>query len=357
MLSYANLEQRMANTYLDMFPPFVPLAGVPVSIQSQQQFYLFMKQVYQAIFDRPQLLFSKINADDAYPNRFNRTPYGKPKLIEAMRKDLSAIDELNACLFALGQNSTLAGNTLVVADRFEIKEKHRAVLPHLGLNLEGNVLSCIQYDQLFPAWQWLSNRPDATVWSFSRAMFDPEHSYMQDIYAALFGSQEIFSRMIRYLQQHGYTRVDNRRDRFALDYYKQKGREEAPLGLPIYGDPHHYGLAFEYRSDAAVPQYMVLRILDMKNLLLKFQNMPENLQAFIVQTAKKCDNCKYCTQTDKSGQRQPLRVRVSYHGEYDICPLYQGCYFCFTTLDENLVENLEAFLDFMDQHLTGGSKN
>jgi hypothetical protein len=84
--------------------------------------------------------------------------------------------------------------------------------------------------------------------------------------------------------------------------------------------------------------------------------MSNSLQEFVVQHAKKCDECGYCTQTDKSGKRKPLYVDVFHNGEHrSICPLYPGFNFCFTALDEELAMNLVAFLDFMDKHMTGES--
>ena len=352
-MNFTNLEQRMAHAYLEVFPLFVPLKDCPVSVQSQEQFYSFMKNVFQTIFDTPERFFKKLNQDDAFPNRFNRASYGKPKLNETMKKDLKEIDELLALLFTLGQNSTVENGRLLLSAGVEIKKKFLNILPELGLTLDDHTLSCAPYAGLFPTWQWLATRQNASVTTFSRAMFDPAYPYTQEIYATLFGNQKAFATLVQHLGQSGYQRVDLRRGPYTLDYVKRIVEKDVPVGTPMHGDPYHYGVSADYRPDAAVPQYLVLRILEMKNILLEFDALPNNLKDFVIQYVKKCDDCGYCTQTDKTGKRQPLHITVTHHGEHCVCPLYPGFNFCFTQLDDALVANLMAFLDVMDRRFTG----
>ncbi len=353
-MNYPTLEQRMAHAYLDMFPSFVPLKDGPVSIQSQEQFYSFMKGVYQTIYTAPEQFFKNINEDDAFPNRFNRASYGKPKLNGIMKKDLKEIDELLALLFSLGQNSTVEDGKLILSEAAVIKKKHLIVLPKLGLVLDGDTLSCPAFEGLFPAWLWLVTRENASVTTFSRAMLDPEYPYMQEIYATLFGSEKAFAALVQHLEERGYRRLDIRRGPYTLDYVKRCVEKDVPVGTPMHGDPYHYGVSADYRPDAAIPQYLVLRILEMKDILLNFAVLPENLKEFVIQHAKKCDDCGYCTQTDKTGKRQPLHITVNHNGEYTICPLYPGFNFCFTELDDALTMNLISFLDLMDGRFAGG---
>jgi len=351
-MNYTSLEQRMAHTYRDMFPPFIPLAGAEASIQSQEQFYGFMKNVIQILFDTPQVLFTKLFEDDAYPNRFNQASYGKPNLYGHMKKDLVAIDELMTLLFTLGQKGTVEDGGLALSQAVEIKKKHRNVLPQLGLKLEDNILKCDQFSDLFTTWHWMATRENASPIAFSRCMFDPGHSYIQDIYARLFGDENAFCLLEQYLDKNGYMRVETKRGPFTLDYVKQTVEKEVPLGSPQHGDPFHYGISAEYKASAAIPQFMVLRIVEMSDMLLKFDRMPDGLKRFVVQYIKKCDDCKYCIQTDKTGKRKQLHIDLAYDGGYLVCPLYPGFNFCFTELNDNLVQGLTAFLDFMDLHIT-----
>jgi hypothetical protein len=351
MNQYANLQQRIAHSYLDMLPPFAPLANSEVSVHSQEQFYRFLKQVYQALFDTPELLFVSTHEDDAFPNRFNRASYGKPKLYNIMKKSFGEIEGLISWFLALGQNASITDGKMVVSDVVKGKKKYANLSPQLGLNLDGNTLSCAAFDGLFPAWKWMAERGNPT--EFGRAMFDPAYPYLQDVYTRLLGDAQSFGRLVAYLEAHGYRRFECERGPYTLDYAKRSIAAEVPLGNPIHGDPNYYGISAEYRYETAVPQFMALRILGMKSLLLKFDQMQPHLQDFVVRYAKKCDHCRYCTQTDKTGKRQELAIPVQYGvEEYMICPLYPGFNFVFETLDDPLSLNLIAFLDFMDKHLS-----
>jgi hypothetical protein len=241
----------------------------------------------------------------------------------------------------------------VLPDTLKVKSKYKNILPKLGLKLEGNHLSCDQYTGLFPAWKWLAARDQATELAFSRCMFDPRHAYLCDNYARLFGDENAFDQLVLYLDQNGYQRIEHQRGAYVLDFVKKIGQKDAPLGNPLHGDPNHYGIAAEYKPEIAIPQYLVLRILDMKNILLQFDLMPKTLPEFILKYAKECDHCGYCTQTDKTGKRKSLEIDVFQDGSRFICPLYPGFRFCFTQLDDGLVTDLMAFLGFMDKNLQG----
>jgi hypothetical protein len=41
-MEFSSLEQRMAQTFIDMFPKFVPDENAPVSIAEQKEFYQFI---------------------------------------------------------------------------------------------------------------------------------------------------------------------------------------------------------------------------------------------------------------------------------------------------------------------------
>jgi hypothetical protein len=76
---FACLEQRMVNTYLDTFPNFVSSESGP-GFNAQEQFYQFMRGLYQRLSLDPALMFSVLHEDDAYTHRFNKGADNKPKL-------------------------------------------------------------------------------------------------------------------------------------------------------------------------------------------------------------------------------------------------------------------------------------
>ena len=71
--------------------------------------------------------------------------------------------------------------------------------------------------------------------------------------------------------------------------------------------------------------------------------MDDKLKSFITGTTKKCDGCRYCVQTDKSGTRPLAAINVDDH---DLCPLF--CGFSYT-IDDDLVDNIIELLQFIDE--------
>lgn len=52
-MNFENLEQRIAQAYIDLFPPFVPDDNVGVSVFEQKKFYDLLRSLYQLAFDEP----------------------------------------------------------------------------------------------------------------------------------------------------------------------------------------------------------------------------------------------------------------------------------------------------------------
>jgi hypothetical protein len=92
-MTFTSLEQRMAQTYIDMLPKFIPDKNAGIDIAEQEKFYLLMKSLYQLAFNEPLLFVPSLHEDDAYPNRYKKS-YGKPELVNNMRKFLKAMDSL-----------------------------------------------------------------------------------------------------------------------------------------------------------------------------------------------------------------------------------------------------------------------
>ena len=71
---------------------------------------------------------------------------------------------------------------------------------------------------------------------------------------------------------------------------------------------------------------------------------------------KRCDGCRYCVQTDKTGKRPFARIAVQYaEKEYKLCPYYPGYSFWWTSIDDTLADNIFGLLGFMDK-FTGNKK-
>ncbi len=72
-MDFANLEQRIAQTYIDMFPDFVPDEHSTEDRAGLERFYTLMKIFYQIVFDEPLFFVASLQEDDAYPNSFHKS--------------------------------------------------------------------------------------------------------------------------------------------------------------------------------------------------------------------------------------------------------------------------------------------
>lgn len=84
--------------------------------------------------------------------------------------------------------------------------------------------------------------------------------------------------------------------------------------------------------------------------------MSPAVKAFVIERTKKCDGCRYCVQTDKTGNRPLACIPISYEKvEYQLCPYFPGYQYSWTSIDDELVDNMIEFLTFMDSVLDAKS--
>jgi len=333
-MTFENLEQRMAHSYLDMFPAFVPDEKAIVGTSEQEQFYHLIKRIYHLAFTEPLLFVSKLHDDDVYPNRFNRWDYGKPDLIKNMRKFTKAVDSLLQTMFLLGQGEDI-----------KINKRQKEILSRIGIE---------DMHDLPASWVWMSKREGANLTTFSYCLFDKNYLYSSDIYARLLG-EDAFRKLENWLFSQGYKSFDiydtTASDcKLSLTYANLAWSKESPSGGFEY-KMKHTGISLRYDSFIKQPAVMGLCIPKglMKSIAHSYHLMGESLKEFFVNQTIKCWDCRYCVQTDKTGMR-PLAYTVVEHEEieYKLCHYFPGYSYCWTSIDDNLADQLIEMLTFMD---------
>ncbi|MGI6207593.1 MAG: hypothetical protein ACOYEW_05195 [Anaerolineae bacterium] len=329
---YDCLEQRMVQTYLDTFPPFVPSEAGP-SEAEQEQFYRLMEGLYRLLLAEPNLIVRDLHEDDAFPNRFNRASYGKPKLMDHMRKATKAVDAL---LETMVRMATEPGAVKVSA-------RQRAILERLGVGHSG---------ALPVAWTWMATRPGSSLLSFSRCLFKDGYPYASAVYARLLGDENAFARLENWLIARGYTRYDYLDGKMSLEYANPAWDERPPRGGFEYR-VRHTGVSLRFDEYAVKPAVLGLCIpKGLKPFLEAFDRMDARVKDFVVSRTKKCDGCGYCTQTDKTGTRPRPSVPIEHEGRrYRFCPYFPGYRYCWAEVGEALVDDLTAMMEFMDSML------
>ena len=340
-MTYASLEQRMAHTYLDTLAPFVPDDnGIKSGITAAEQeaFYGLMHNLYRLAFEEPSLFVRQLHEDDAFPNRFHKSSYGKPGLQANMRKFTKEMDALLENMFLIGRDPSAV----------KLSKRQQAVLTRLGI---GDMQS------LPPMWKWLSARPGSTSLAFAHCFFKEDYPYTSEFFARALGDAPAFRKLESWMIGRGYRRHDflhvTASDcRISMTYANPAWSEETPRGGFEY-KIRHTGISARYDREAANPPVFGLCIPGgMKDCLTAFGLMDESLQGFVLSRTKRCDGCRYCVQTDKSGSRPLAYIPITHEqSSYALCPYFPGYSYCWPGINDDLADRLIAMLAFMDDHL------
>lgn len=330
---YANLEQRMMNAHLALFPDFIPEEGAEVSIAEQRNFYDLMKRLYRLLFDDPSLLVPTLHEDDAFPSRYKKG-YGKPELESNVLKIQNAMEKLLHNMFQLGKGVET-----------KLSQRQLKILSALGIE---------ELKKLPDAWVWMSSRPDATQTAFAHCLFRKDYVYSVDVYARLLGEKE-FRRLEKWMASNGYEPHDiydvtASHCKLALSYVNPAWGSERPNGGNEY-KVRHTGISAQYDAYVRNPTSLGLCIpYGMKGFLDNFDSMSPRVKAFVIEYTKKCDGCGYCIQTDKTGARPLACTLITYkQTERKLCPYFPGYQYSWTSIDDSLVDDLIEMLAFMDK--------
>jgi hypothetical protein len=113
----------------------------------------------------------------------------------------------------------------------------------------------------------------------------------------------------------------------------------------------HGGFGANYDPLMDIPALFWLRIPYYRKLLEQFNQMDNEVKDFVLGRGKKCNNCRYCVQTDKTGTKKPTFVTVEHKQKYAMCTYFPGFNYCWTQLDQANVNGIIGLLTFADRIL------
>ncbi len=354
--AYSCLEERILQFYLETTPPCC--LSQAVSETGQREFYDFITGIYRILAAEPHRLSDPLHEDGCYRNRYNRASEQKPELYRNMQAIRKKMDGLLTLLWTAGREGRLAGNTLFLDKRFKITKKQIALLERFGLKIVSGETEIAffheTYGELFAVWQWMARREDMDLFRFSRCLFAQDneaHSYAVSLFTLLCGNEAELRRLRDYFRENGFRQIDFRGNTVALDFVKSYAGIKKEFEEPVkeaWGERTHSGLSLKYDFYAEHPFCCSLRIPRCKELLAHFDSMNGTVQQFVLRYHKKCDGCRYCVQTDKTGERPFSGVPVRYDREYRLCPYFPGFNYTWNKIDANLTDEILQFLDFTE---------
>lgn len=340
---YTSLEQRAAQGYLDLFPQFIPDSQAPVSVSEQRAFYDLMERFYRLAYEEPQLFVPRLHEDSALPGLFSSASDPGREAQNHMKKFRKMLDSTVMQMYLCGAKK-----------EYRLDRRQKAILARLGIE---------DYENLPAAWVWMAEKEHLERFQspsrFAHCCFRADYAYTVEIYEKAFGN-EAFHRLTGWMAEHGYRTFDIYDTtasgcKFALTYANPAWGKERPRGGFEY-KIKHTGISLRYEPYCRDPWIFGVCIPGgMKPYLEHFQEMPAAVRDFVMSRVKRCDGCRYCVQTDKTGKRPLARIPVQYGGEeHALCPYYPGYRFWWTGIDEALADDIIGLLSFMDRFAGGG---
>lgn len=351
MASFASVEQRMVHTYIDTMPP---LMGDAVGEEEAVAFHGFISALYQLLFAQPELLFPSLHTDGCFRARFNKASEKMPELQNTMRADMKLIDTLLQTLIDMMNAGELCGTALRVPGSVKISARAKAILAALNVpsyKEGGELCFALPGEALAKGWKSMAALGAQEPERFTCALFAPDVPGLDAIYARLLGDEAAYRRLTETLLRSGCTRSLGGYSRMSLDYAKDHGKKPTPLKAP-FAEREHSGISLQYDPFMEQPAFLTLRIPSWKLLIPRLNEMPMENRRAVLAVAQHCHGCRYCVQTDKTGKAPLKALPVALDGgTVMLCPNFPGYSFVLTSLDMPAVEQILAFLAWIDEQM------
>lgn len=357
--TFNNLPQRAIYYFIATFPSFTYVNLSSATVDEQKNAYCFIKSIYEQLFDDPAIMGFKIIPDD-YFNDWEQQKE-KPKLTSKIRGIIAKIEDLievvfHICLIGKSFNDSI---TIDEAD-VQLKQSMCKQIEKFGIKF---IKTDCHYTFTFPSNTLNGLTSLAQISSknvkppkdnkqkpyllFSRGVFDVGANFTQEVFGNMLVDRSAFDKLILFLEENNYLRIDNKEynNQISLDYIKNYGNINDEL-KGAWAERTHGGIEVVYDEIRKNQPVFSLRIPYFNDLLMQSDKMNIQVKNFILNTSKKCDNCRYCVQTDKTGKR--LLICVDIDG-IKMCPLFCGFQYRWKTIDNELAENMIEMLMFIDE--------
>lgn len=347
---FDSLSQRILYSYIATYPDFKPVDN-GVSYESQKQMHDFIEDTLLLIYEHPELLGTPDEPDAYYENwALNNS---NPSLINSMEKIESKFADFIEMLIKIGRLGKVDDNKLIIQkENWSITKPVKLKLELLGISCEQtkeqSVLLVKKYPYIFPAWKSYSECDDFNATKISRVMAFIHGRYFGrkyravDFFSELVEDANLLKQLESYLEENNFNYNNfelSSKTRYAdVKWIKEYPKKETSYMRAYFNWRKKDQLVFEFR----LPQFRVM--------LNSYDNMNSELQKFTFNRLKTCDNCGYCTQTDKSGKRPSLALDLVCDGEsLRKCPLYPNL--TWNYINANDLNNMFRLIELSESML------
>jgi hypothetical protein len=345
---FKSLGARIIFAYLASYPEFV-LSSDELNPESQRQLYSFFHDMIDACYQNPELIGISPEPDRCFEERWllnNRDP----ELMDAMSKIEKKFFDWVGTLHKLGLLGEVRDSNLFVSkSAWKLTPKMLEKFLPFGLQSEctpdGAILSCKAYPFIFPALNARSGigpGQDGQIAFLTRFLFGTitGHPYRAtQMFGKLYDDPSWLCDLESFFEKLGYTCLNDERGLQVRWVKEYPGKERGYLHIS-YRWRDRLQMCYEFR----VPSFRLL--------LGYYDEMEYALKELCFIRTKVCDNCGYCTQTDKSGRRQKLTLPLKYpDGIMLKCPLWP--WFSWSKLDGETIAKMKKLFLYAEEKLFG----
>ena len=348
--NFDSLAERIIYSYIATYPDFEPVDN-GVCYESQKQMHDFIADTLLLIYEHTEILGAAVAADAYYENwEMNNS---NPTLINSMEKIESKFADFIEMLIKIGRLGEVADDKLMIQkEKWSITKPVKTKLELLGIicvqTKEQSILSVEKYPKIFPAWKSYSENDDLNATKISRVMAFIHGRYFGrkyraiDFFGKLVEDANLLKKLENYLEENNFIYNNfelNTKTRYAaVKWMKEYPKNETSYMRAYFNWRKKDQLIFEFR----LPQFRIM--------LNSYHIMNSELQKFVFGRLKNCDNCGYCTQTDKSGKRPCLALELTCDGDtIRKCPLYPNL--TWNYFDSNDLNNMIRLFEFSESML------
>ncbi len=347
--SYPSLGARIIHAYLKSYPAFEEIPGDDDSL-SKHQMHQFLHEAISICYQNPECTGIPFLPDQCFEERWhlNKT---NPELMDAMMKAEKKLFDWLAPLHKLGIAGLPMDNHLFIAkSSWMVTAKLLDKYNQLGLTYEsvpqGMIIRCSKFPNLFPAWKHRSEAASApggqAIAILTRFLYGttPDHPYRAaQMFGKLYTDSAWLIDLESFFEGMGYSLTNEERHNQVRWEKVHKDKERSYFYISLRWRDRNQ-MCFEFK----VPAF--------RKLLGFYHQMEYALGELCYMRTKACDNCGYCTQTDKSRKRQKLALLLNYPGGVTLkCPLWP--WFCWDALDEQTIAKVKKLFLFAEEKLYG----
>lgn len=356
---FENLPQRSIYYFIATYPSFSPVQSETATAEEQKNANRFIKNIYEKLFADPTLMGFKTIPDNSLDDWEQQKE--KPGLVPKIRGTTAKIEDFIAVIFQISLMGKPVDDNITI-DKSDIQIKPSLYKQFKNFNIKA-ITTDTQYSFTFPEktvnglalLAQISNdnaKPpkdgkQKPYLLFSRGIFNVNAPFTQEVFGNMLEDRAAFDELIAFLEGNNYQRIDNKEfnHQISLDYIKNYGDPNDELKW-AWSERARGGIEVVYDETRKNQPVFSLRIPYFQDLLKQSDRMNDQVKSFIINTSKKCDGCRYCVQTDKTGKRPLAYINVN---EYKICPYFCGFQYRWKSLDDKTVKNMIEMLTFIDE--------